>query len=226
MWVATGNNIVTDGEMVRRVYRIDLSHSPENPKRTEFKHPQLIPWIKENRERIVTALLTIAAGWVADGAPEPKIVPVLDSFEEWHKYVGGICEWMGATKFLSNLGEMAASLDEESQEWFEHLKVLHELLGPKKVTTSEIAACIRGTADEWGAQWINANPATKARLMESVIPAAGSVSDEQFAKKLGMAYSSRKERTFANGNGEVIKILKTGKNGVNQIVWSIVLTTS
>ena len=124
-WIATGNNIQPKGDMKRRVYPIRMDAEMERPwMGREFEIDNLEAWTKEHRGELVSALLTLARSWFADGAPEPD-VELLGSFEQWTRTVGGILEHAGVDGFLGNLGELYEQMNEETAEWAGFLEALH-----------------------------------------------------------------------------------------------------
>ena len=68
----------------------------ENPElRTGFRHDPLLPWVKENRARLVVAILTLLRSYVVAGRPDMKI-PRWGSFEAWTGLVASALVWAGA----------------------------------------------------------------------------------------------------------------------------------
>jgi len=85
----------------------------ENPgQRTQFKHPHLIEWAKAHRVELVTACLTIARGWVAEGRPEWTTTR-LGGFEGWAKVMGGILDVARVPGFLGNVDELFEAAQDE-----------------------------------------------------------------------------------------------------------------
>ncbi|AUH64061.1 hypothetical protein CX676_07725 [Paracoccus zhejiangensis] len=78
--VATGNNVVVDGDMARRTINIRLDLQGEIAARREFKHPHFIRWTLDNRSRILGALVKILQN--------PMVVP--------RGNIGGFPEWSAA----------------------------------------------------------------------------------------------------------------------------------
>lgn len=110
----TGNNPKFSDELVRRLSlcRIDPGvPDPEN--RQDFRHPDLEEWVSENRGKLMWALCTLAAHWVAGGR-EKADGPALQSFVPWYHTVGGILKAAGWDGFQSNRAALKnyASADE------------------------------------------------------------------------------------------------------------------
>ncbi len=124
-WVATGNNVQPKGDMKRRVYPIRMDAEMERPwMGREFEIDNLEQWTKDHRGELVSALLTLARSWFAEGKPRPD-VELLGSFEAWTRTVGGILEHAGVESFLDNLGELYEHMDQETTEWAGFLEALH-----------------------------------------------------------------------------------------------------
>jgi hypothetical protein len=137
-WMATGNNIRLGGDIQRRCYKIRLDAKSWTPwLGREFRHPNLLQWVTENRGRLVAALLVLARSWVAAGRPSGA-GPLLGSFEEWCMVVGGILKYAGIEGFLGNLSSLYETADEESQEWAEFLADLQAKYR-QPFTTAEVA---------------------------------------------------------------------------------------
>ena len=105
VWVATGNNPTLSHEIARRSLRIRLDAKRENPHLrdpSEFRHPGLLVWIKENRSALVGAVLTLVQHWIASGRPKSKSEQSLGGFESWAAVIGGILDCAGIEGFLEN----------------------------------------------------------------------------------------------------------------------------
>ena len=76
VWVATGNNVVLDGDTARRTQLVKLESPLENPEeRTGFTHPDLLAWVRDERRRLAVAGLTVLRGFIAAGRPDQKLPP-------------------------------------------------------------------------------------------------------------------------------------------------------
>jgi putative DNA primase/helicase len=116
-WVATGINVTMSRDIARRTVVCRLLPGVENPhERTDFKHTDLLAWVRENRSELASAVLTIAQAWVAAG--RPKVAhPAIGSFEAWAGVMAGVLGAAGIEGFLNNFKESSASADVESEEW-------------------------------------------------------------------------------------------------------------
>jgi hypothetical protein len=117
VWVITGNNITLGGDIPRRSYWIRLDAQDAQPwQRSGFKIPNLKEFILENRDELVGALLTIARSWYAAGQPKGD-APILGSFEEWSRIIGGILHHVKVLGFLENLQELYEQSDPSEGQW-------------------------------------------------------------------------------------------------------------
>ncbi|MCP4676781.1 MAG: hypothetical protein GY854_14955 [Deltaproteobacteria bacterium] len=85
---ANGNNAVAavQDETKRRVIPCRMVPDCERPEeRTDFKHPDLLRWVTEERGRLVVAALTVLRHWVVSGKEE--LAGAWGSFEEWVRVI-------------------------------------------------------------------------------------------------------------------------------------------
>jgi hypothetical protein len=116
VWVFTGNNVQLSNELLRRLVMIDLDARMANPEmRTKFKHKDIISWAKENRGELVHACLTIIQNWLAQGRPSYE-GPVLNSFENWSRVMGGIMQSAGLNGFLGNRDELKEIASDDADD--------------------------------------------------------------------------------------------------------------
>lgn len=205
-WVATGNNLGVAGDIGRRCYRIRLdAHQARPYTRSGFQHPDLIGWAQRNRGRLVAALLTIARAWWSAGQPKAKREPVIGGFTPWARTIAGILEHAQLGEFLSNLDELHATLDIESESWEAFLSALHETFTDRRVTAADVAREIDG-------EYSNIRYVVPAELVDSV-------GKPRLAKKLGEAFRRREGRR--HGDSELV-ILEVGRARNKTKLWSIV----
>lgn len=95
VWAATGNNLSYGTDLARRVVPIRLAPKIENPEeRTDFAHPDLLGWVRENRPRLAVAALTMLRAYFIAGKP-PQPGGQFGSFESWSALVRGAIVWTG-----------------------------------------------------------------------------------------------------------------------------------
>jgi hypothetical protein len=182
-WIGNGNNIQLGGDMQRRAYWIRMNAKSPTPWRDrEFKHPDLILWVIENRGRLIAAFLTLARAWYAADQPKSEIKP-LGRFEEWSEMVTGIIGHAGVPGCLENLQDMYDTVDEESAEWERFLRELEALYRGKAFTTADVVQEL-----SWGSSLVDALPEELANAWND--------KRQSFNKRLGKAFRSREARRY------------------------------
>src|ERR1022692_1284527 len=127
IFTVTGNNLVLGGDLPRRCYWIRVDAQLSEPWRDRtFKHPKLTAWVLDNRGQLLSAILTLARAWSVAGQPSAAI-PVLGSFEEWCRIIGGILDFAGIEGFLANLDELYKQSDPFMAAWEAFLAGLLEI---------------------------------------------------------------------------------------------------
>lgn len=117
-WIVTGNNIRPAGDMPRRCYQIRLNAKHSKPYNSrDFKHPELLEWVKANRSKLLHALLTIARYWYASGCPSGVEGAAIGSFEDWHRKIAGILKRVHVNGFLANYAAFIEQEDESPRQW-------------------------------------------------------------------------------------------------------------
>ena len=116
LWLATGNNPSLSTEIARRVVRIRLDAKVARPEeRSDFRHPDLIGWVRQHHARLVWALLTLVQAWMAAGRPAGDVT--LGSFESWARTIGGILTVAEIPGFLQNRADVYEQSDAEGRVW-------------------------------------------------------------------------------------------------------------
>jgi hypothetical protein len=189
VFIANGNNIRVAGDLVRRTYWIRMDAQSAQPWRNrEFLHPELIPWVRENRGRLLATLLTMARAWFVAGTPVPT-TPKLGSFEQWTTMVGGILETAGIEGFLGNLDAFYESIDPSVAAWESFLLAIYDHQPSGGFKTAELVELLR-KYDE-----------LKAAMPDDLPP----LDDKQINKKLGMALAARCDRRYGERGIRVTK---------------------
>ncbi|MEQ1569576.1 MAG: hypothetical protein ABMA64_28320 [Myxococcota bacterium] len=132
IWVATANNPSTSRELARRCVRIRLDAGVERPwLRACFRYPDLLAWVRSERPRLVSAALSLARGWLADGAPEGSVT--LGSFTRWSAVIGGALASAGVDGFLADRDEFAPAANPEEDLWLVFVARWAEVHGEAEV---------------------------------------------------------------------------------------------
>lgn len=113
-WAATGNNVVLGADTSRRVCHIRLDSKLENPEeREDFRHRELLRWIRQERPRLLAAALTILAAYCEAGRPDQKL-KTWGSFEGWSGLVRQAIVWAGLPDPGETREELTRSSDREA----------------------------------------------------------------------------------------------------------------
>lgn len=180
-WMALGNQVKVYGDVIRRVYRIFLKPRHANPQDrpdSDFRHPDLREWTKENRKEILQACLTLVRSWFAERKPAPSRIN-FGSFEVWQRCVGGIIENAGVPGFLDNISEWRSESDFYTQYWAAHLAWLRETFGDTEFSASTVRQESLSDLANYQAPPSLDDPAEKV-----------------YTKRLGESYSRIKDRRF------------------------------
>jgi hypothetical protein len=148
LWLATGNNAQFGGDLARRLATVRLDPPTANHHlRTDFKIRKLDSWMVEHRGAILSAMLTVARGWVVAGKPAEDARS--DDFARWVEGLRGLMDWAG---FPGTFGGVAVELtmSSDDEEWHAFLVELHRAFGSDPFTVKDIVGQFRGsTADNF-----------------------------------------------------------------------------
>ncbi len=125
--MATGNNIAIAGDTSRRVLISRLESPLENPEeRQQFRHPNLLAWVRQNRPRLVVAALTVLRGWIVAGRPQMECA-VWGSFEAWSAIIPPAIVFAGGQDPMRTRPVATGEEDEEKRSLFAILDGLARL---------------------------------------------------------------------------------------------------
>jgi hypothetical protein len=138
MWVATGNNMVMDDEIARRSIPIQLDAKMNEPwLRDGFKQPDLLQWVRDNRNRLIWSAHTLIQAWIAAGKPEPTCRR-LGSYEDWTRVIGGILHHAGIEGFLTNRLDFQKAEERENEKWLKLTVPWAASFGINEVRSSDL----------------------------------------------------------------------------------------
>ena len=119
LWLATGNNLRTGGDMASRAVWVRLDPDCPRPEaRTGFSIPHLDTWILDpaNQATVLRHLLILILDWTHAGAKPSYDVPAMRQFTKWAQHLGGFLAHHGVAGFLAN-AEESRDLDDDQAEW-------------------------------------------------------------------------------------------------------------
>ena len=155
-WVTTGNNIDVIGDMIRRILPIRLDAKEEKPyERADFKHSPLGEWVRENRNSLISALISIIKNWIDKGCPKPTNLKPMGSYESHNLVIGGILENADIKGFLGNIDELHEVSDPEADEWKVVIEIWWNSKEERTITASDFLEFCKGPQlllDLWGSK--------------------------------------------------------------------------
>jgi putative DNA primase/helicase len=131
----TGNNVDIAGDLVRRGLKVDLSSDAERPWENAYKR-DIISWTKENRGRLVHAVLVIVLAWQAAGRSRAK-VPPFNTYAQWSDLVRQPLIWLGVPDPYLSIDETAAD-DPVRQMLLDLFAAWTDHLGQRWVTLAQV----------------------------------------------------------------------------------------
>jgi hypothetical protein len=140
LWLATGNNAQFGGDLARRIATVRLDPPAANHHLRKFKI-DLDKWVPEHRGEMLTAMLTVARGWVLAGKPSDDV-----RSDDYARWVGGLRGLLGWAGFSGTFGgsepEVAVSADDE--EWHHFLVAIHDAFGTYPFTVKDLVGKLAG----------------------------------------------------------------------------------
>lgn len=137
LWMFTGNNLRTGGDLARRTVWVRLDPDcPDPDRRDGFAIGDLDAWLKVNATPLLQAVLVLLRGWVAAGAPAANVR--MGTFSQWASALGGLLDWLALPGWLEDRDAAMSQMDEETEEWHGFLSTWIETLGENPRTTNEL----------------------------------------------------------------------------------------
>lgn len=209
----TGNNLALAGDMPSRVLKLRLDTQLENPTTRQFNGNPL-EYIKQHRQALVMAGLTVIKGYLASTEYKDKKIPRSTRFDVWDLLVRQPIAWLSNYLDYSEYLDPAKALEEATNNDPEKetlglaLTLIQETMGAKWWTTRELMSRITTTDGE----------------LEEVLQDLARKSETLTSRGLGRLLSYRKDRlvngmrliqrdgsTVANFKVETIKALANEK---------------
>jgi len=195
VFIVTGINISLGGDLARRCFWVRMNAKDPRPwlrGAGAFRHPELKKWVRTERGRIIGAILTLARAWIRAERPMDDRIPVLGSFEDWSKTIGGILAYAGIDGFLGNLNQQYEEADADRLQWNAFLKRWYEKWGTEPKTVSEITRQLQEDTEQY-----NPENTLFGVLPDELMDAFAN--RLKFNRRMGDALRRRKDMFFDNG---------------------------
>ncbi|HUY88981.1 MAG TPA: bifunctional DNA primase/polymerase [Pirellulales bacterium] len=113
VWLMTSNNCSISPDMVGRLLMCKLHTADENPgARSNFRHPDLLAYIKQHRRQLAMAALSIPYQYMRAGRPK-QAINAWGGFDGWNDLVRASLVWAGLPD-PDTRTQVAEESDEES----------------------------------------------------------------------------------------------------------------
>lgn len=160
--ISTANNPRATGEIVKRCVPIVLVPGDDKPEeRTNFKHPDLIGWVRAHRMEILGAIFGMIESWRAAGCPKPIGKP-MGGFESWYRTVGGIMAHCGYADWRTNASSWQTIADQHSDDLRAFVSSWGSVYGTNPVGASTLWTLAK---DKGLFEHIQLKPTDKAQLV-------------------------------------------------------------
>lgn len=136
--LSSGNNVGPVKDMTRRCITVHLDPGVETPATREFKRPYLLNDLIRERERYVTAALTIIRAWKAAGCPASECTP-LAGYREWSDLCRQPLLWLGCNDPVTSVFNVIDE-DPERETLGRLLSSWHSAFGCKPTQIREAIA--------------------------------------------------------------------------------------
>jgi hypothetical protein len=182
-WYATGNNVTVEADTTRRIIHIRLDSLDEKPEeRTGFAHPQLLPWVSENRVRLLMDSLTVLSAFCQAGRPDQNLTPY-GSFEGWSNLIRNALVWAGMSDPYITRTDLLAKSDTVSQT-IRQLQKLARLHDPRQQGFT-VARLVKAAYGDGYHVPSDATASSMREIIESlVLPEDGKLPIRSLAAKL------------------------------------------
>jgi len=212
-WIISGNNVQLSSELARRAVLIRLDANVERPtERKDFRHPNLLGFVRVNRGELVWACLTLTQAWIAVGTPAGD--EILASYEAWSSVIGGILKTVGIEGFLENRDELKEVAADDDAPIKTFVQLMYDQFGTKRVPVSQPEA--------GGAPEIESLLELYRIHAHDLDLGFNDKRPETWPGLLGRAINKYKDRVFeiSTPQGTIIRVkLRTDRTSGNAVKW-------
>jgi hypothetical protein len=181
-WIATGNNLVVEGDLTTRVLISRLDAGVERPEEREFEiDPRR--YVIANRGALVVAGLTVLRAYFVAGRPKQRI-PQFGRFEDFSDIVRSALVWLEEAD-PCEVRLRIEDADPERQLHAEFMYLWLEIFGPESLTAAQVVRRV-----DLGAGGVESASRLRELLGEVAAKSGGVVS----AHRLGMWLGRKRDR--------------------------------
>jgi hypothetical protein len=221
VFFGSGNNMIFQSDMARRVVPIDLAPQQERPdERENFTHHPLLTWVMEQRPRLVVAALTIIKAYIDAGRPKQAGLKAFGSYEQWSDLIRQSLIWAGEPDPCAGRGDIEAESDPKYETQKVVLTAWYERYGEARKTLKEVKDDIDNhTVKElddkgrWTGRWIT-DPAW--RDLQSALLSLTRRGNELDLQAIGYAFRSWQGRVLAD-----LQLKKVGEDRIGVHQWQV-----
>lgn len=134
--LGSGNNVVPDRDMLRRVFTIYIDPQVETPTGLSYKGDPVLT-VKKNRGKYVMAVINIIEAWMAAGRPESEVLDIASYNGDWTKYCRQPLAWLGVADPIVSLIEQVAH-DPDRDSLGALLQVWNDCFGETPTTVRKV----------------------------------------------------------------------------------------
>lgn len=135
---ATMNNGQWTSDMSRRAILARLDTPFERPeRRTGFRHDPLLPYVRANRQRLLTAAMTVLSAYQVAGRPRVSMRS-MGSFESWSAVVRAPIVWCGLPDPAVSQDVLLENGDPERDDLDALLTAWYQTFGERRVTGAAV----------------------------------------------------------------------------------------
>lgn len=205
VWIASGNNMMVTGDLRRRCYLIRLDPQTDRPNERSYAHEDLLGWARQNRGRLLAALLTMVRGWASAGCPSGP-VRRFNTFDNWARAVAGVLNHVGIPGFLDNLDEVTHAAGGSESLWLSALMFLRDRHGDGPFTARDAL--------------MDLIAADAGRLPHEVARLTADGPGPNSVRRLGLAFLSKLGTRFGS---DQLRLEREEDRHTKQAVWRVVV---
>lgn len=212
---ASGNQIRIEGDMPRRTVICRMVPKEDKPaERTGFRHDPLLIWVRQERERLVDAALTLLRAYVVAGQPDQQI-GTRGNFERFVALAASAIVWAGGANILECWDNQTN--DNEDTYW-------HEVLISWWEERWKDGATCREVLNDLKLAVVGSNNAFRKTEVNEAVQHLCGLSDAQPITARALGFVMRTLREVYLG-GRFFDVAKTGAEGKVWIVNRVKDTT-